>query len=73
MSIDIMRNSCLRLLLWFVYTLETGLQITGYVQNWEKIGKAWVGPYLTCFAMEMQHVIFYAHVHACSPSYADEE
>jgi len=22
---------------------------------------------------EMQHIIFYAHVHACSPSYTDEE
>jgi len=21
----------------------------------------------------MQHIIFYAHVHACSPSYIDEE
>jgi len=24
-------------------------------------------------AKEMQHIIFYAHVHACSPSYTDEE
>jgi len=22
---------------------------------------------------EMQHIIFYAHVHACSPSYTDEK
>jgi len=22
---------------------------------------------------QMQHIIFYAHVHACSPSYTDEE
>jgi len=21
----------------------------------------------------MQHIIFYAHVHACSPNYTDEE
>jgi len=24
-------------------------------------------------AKEMQYIIFYAHVHACSPSYTDEE
>jgi len=26
-------------------------------------------PFLICLAKEMQHIIFYAHVHACSPSY----
>jgi len=30
-------------------------------------------PFLICLAKEMQHIIFYAQVHACSPSYTDEE
>jgi len=29
--------------------------------------------FLICLAKEMQHIIFYAAVHACSPSYTDEE
>jgi len=39
----------------------------------KKIKKAWVGPYLKFFGKEMQHIIFYAHVHACIPSYTDKE
>jgi len=26
-----------------------------------------------CLAKKMQHIILYAHVHACSPSYTNEE
>jgi len=29
--------------------------------------------FLICLAKEMQHIIFYAHVHVCSFSYTDEE
>jgi len=35
--------------------------------------KVWVGPILICLTKEMQHIIFYAHVHACSFSYTDEK
>jgi len=28
--------------------------------------KARVGPFLICLAKEMQHIIFYGHVHACN-------
>jgi len=30
-------------------------------------------PFFNLLAKEIQHIIFYAHVHACSPSYTDEE
>jgi len=29
--------------------------------------------FLICLTKEMQHISFYAHVHACRPSYTDEE
>jgi len=29
--------------------------------------------FLICLAKETQHIIFFAHVYACSPSYTDEE
>jgi len=28
-------------------------------------------PFLTCLAKEMQHIIFYVHVHACSRGIKD--
>jgi len=34
---------------------------------------AWVGPFLICLVKEMQHIILYAHILACSPSYTNEE
>jgi len=36
---------------------------------WGKIGNHG----LALFSKEMQHIIFYAHIHACSTSYSDEE
>jgi len=48
MSIDIMRNSCLRLRLWFIYF---EIRVTNYVRLFcksleeKKIWKAWVGPF----------------------------
>jgi len=39
----------------------------------KKSEKHGLASYLICLAEEMQHIIFYAHVHACSPSYTDEE
>jgi len=70
MSIDIMRNSCLR----FIYFEN---RVTNYVDYFAKVGKknlkTWVGPFLNLFGMEMQYTIFYAHVHACRISYTDED
>jgi len=38
-----------------------------------KINRKSIGwPLLNLFGKEMQHIIFYAHVHAC-PSYTDKE
>jgi len=39
----------------------------------KKSEKHGLAPFLICLAKEMQHIIFYIHVHACSPSYTDEE
>jgi len=43
------------------------------IQNLEKNRKSMGWPLHNLFGKEMQHIIFYAHVHACSPSYTDEE
>jgi len=33
----------------------------------------WPYFFIICLAKEMQYFSFYAHVHVCSPSYADEK
>jgi len=73
MSIDIMRKSCLRLRLYIIYFEN---RVANYVdffklleRKYEKHGLA----FLICLAKEMQHIIFYAHVHAYSHSYIDED
>jgi len=49
-----------------VYIQKTSLSAA--IQIIQKIGKAWVDPFLICLAKEMQHVTFFAHVHVRSPS-----
>jgi len=39
----------------------------------EKNRKSMGWPLFNLFGKEMQQIIFYAHVHACSLSYTDEE
>jgi len=79
MSIDIIRNSCLRLRLWFIYFENRVINFVGSFGTLRKVSekkkseKAWVGPFLIYLAKEIQHIIFYAHVHACSPNYTEEE
>jgi len=74
MSIDIMRNSCLRLRLWFIYFENRATNYVGYfVKVFKKFEKHGLALFLICVAKEIQCIIFYAHVHACSPSYTDEK
>jgi len=44
------------------------------LQNFGEKNRKYMGwPFLIFLAKEMQHIIFYTHFHACSPSYTDEE
>jgi len=81
MSIDFMRNSYLRLqLLRLVYISETGLQLRRltYVQNLVKnTRKHRLNPTKIVWQRRFRCSILFCTllfiVHACSPSYTDEE
>jgi len=72
MSIDIMWNSCLSCHYGLFSLRKQSYKLHRLCSKLGGIRKAWV-LFNYCFAKEKQHIIFYAHVHACSPSYADEE
>jgi len=63
----------LRLRLRFIYFVGYFCRL--FCKSLRKKNENMGWPFLKiCLAKEMQYIInFYAHVHACSPSYTDEE
>jgi len=56
-----------------VFPFRKRLKLHSLYANLKKLEKHRLALAYNCLAKEMQHVIFHAHAHACSPSYTSEE